>query len=209
MTFSKSVREQALIESARHCCVCHRYKGVKIEVHHIVPLDSGGDDSPDNAIALCFDCHADAGHYNPKHPRGSKFSPDELLEARETWHRTVRSQGLSGPEAESQLHSDQVNDAEAVLLKALEIGYNANNQPNIATSKRLLGRLSLHRQDWESAEKYYRESLAIDERLGHRVKLARSYRGPGEALSGAGQTAKGEEMLSKANEILEQVGIES
>lgn len=39
MSFSTEVKERALVASARHCSVCHRYKGIKTEVHHIVPRD--------------------------------------------------------------------------------------------------------------------------------------------------------------------------
>ena len=37
----------------------------------------------DNAIPLCFDCHADVGHYNTKHPRGRKYSILELKARRD------------------------------------------------------------------------------------------------------------------------------
>lgn len=43
-----------------------------------MPSASGGSDEIENAIALCYKCHADAGHYNPKHPRGTRFKPSEL-----------------------------------------------------------------------------------------------------------------------------------
>ena len=89
MPFSKEVKISTMVKSARHCCVCHRYKGLKVEVHHIVPVAQGGSDDEDNAIALCFDCHADAGHYNPKHPRGTKFSPKELNLAKKYWLEAV------------------------------------------------------------------------------------------------------------------------
>ncbi len=59
-------------------------------MHHIIQEADGGSNDLDNAIALCFDCHADAGHYNPKHPRGTKFSPSELRRHRDNWHHTVR-----------------------------------------------------------------------------------------------------------------------
>nr|VFK42254.1 MAG: hypothetical protein BECKSD772F_GA0070984_111810 [Candidatus Kentron sp. SD]VFK48163.1 MAG: hypothetical protein BECKSD772E_GA0070983_11157 [Candidatus Kentron sp. SD]VFK77679.1 MAG: hypothetical protein BECKSD772D_GA0070982_10018 [Candidatus Kentron sp. SD] len=35
MGFSREIKERILVNTARHCCVCHRYKGVKVEVHHI------------------------------------------------------------------------------------------------------------------------------------------------------------------------------
>ncbi len=104
MSFSRDIREQALVAAARHCCVCHRYKGVKIEVHHILPKAAGGDDSLANAISLCFDCHADAGHYNPNHPRGTSFSKDELRAARDRWHTLVVQNKTSPPPQEDALY---------------------------------------------------------------------------------------------------------
>lgn len=104
MAFSTETRLQALVAAARHCCVCRRYKGVKVEVHHIVPLSKGGTDSPDNAIALCFDCHADAGHYNPRHPRGTKFSPEELRIARDLWHMAVDMNRIEEPIEKDRLY---------------------------------------------------------------------------------------------------------
>lgn len=82
MTFPSEVKLQALAKSGRRCCLCLRFKGVKIEVHHIVPESVSHDNSLDNAITLCFDCHADAGHYNPKHPKGNKLTPAELQKHR-------------------------------------------------------------------------------------------------------------------------------
>ena len=89
MGFSTKIKEDILVASARHCCVCHRYKGVKIEIHHIKPKEQGGLDSFDNAIALCFDCHSDAGHYFAKHPKGTKVSPSELIKHKKTWFENV------------------------------------------------------------------------------------------------------------------------
>ena len=97
MPFAPDIRVEALIRAARHCCVCHRYKGVKVEVHHIIQEADGGPNTLDNAIALCADCHTDAGHYNPKHPRGTKYSPAELRLARDRWHEAVRRGPLPDP----------------------------------------------------------------------------------------------------------------
>lgn len=104
MPFPPDVRREALVRAARHCCVCHRYKGVKVEVHHIQPEADGGPNTLDNAIVLCFDCHADAGHYNPRQPRGTKFSPEELRAAREKWFRIVKEGSLASPEPADVLY---------------------------------------------------------------------------------------------------------
>jgi HNH endonuclease len=97
MPFSRDVREQAMVAAARHCCVCHRYGGIKVEVHHIIPEAQGGGNDLGNAIVLCFDCHADAGHYNATHPRGNKFSASELERSRDEWYRIVQEGSLSAP----------------------------------------------------------------------------------------------------------------
>jgi hypothetical protein len=85
VAFSNAVREEALFASKRVCCVCRAHFGRSVEVHHIQAQSDGGSDELDNAIVLCFDCHTEAGHYNPKHPRGSKYSPTELRRLRDEW----------------------------------------------------------------------------------------------------------------------------
>ncbi len=97
MGFSQDIKNKILVLSARHCCVCHRYKGVKVEIHHIKPQADGGEDTLENAIALCFDCHADAGHYNPKHPKGLKLSQGELKLQKENWFKIVNENNISTP----------------------------------------------------------------------------------------------------------------
>lgn len=108
MGFSVETKRRALIASARHCCVCHRYKGVRVEVHHIIPQSKGGTDEFDNAIVLCFDCHCDAGHYNPHHPRGTKFSKDELLAARDEWYQDVKRNQIESTQTEEILYCQYV-----------------------------------------------------------------------------------------------------
>lgn len=88
------------VKCARHCCVCHKSTGLNIEIHHIKPQKDGGDDSFDNAIALCFDCHSDAGHYFAGHPKGSKLSPEELIKHRKYWFEIVETHNIRPPSEE-------------------------------------------------------------------------------------------------------------
>jgi len=60
-----------------------------MELHHIVPKYENGTDTFDNCIPLCFDCHADVGSYNPKHPKGRKFTSTELKGHRDNWYAKV------------------------------------------------------------------------------------------------------------------------
>ncbi len=105
MGFSREVRQEALVLSARHCCSCHRYKGLNVQVHHIVQEADGGANTPDNAICLCFDCHSFAGHYNPRHPMGTKYSPEELKRARDEWYDIVKNHNIQVPvDATAEIH---------------------------------------------------------------------------------------------------------
>ncbi|HDH17163.1 MAG TPA: HNH endonuclease [Gammaproteobacteria bacterium] len=89
MPFSPKTKEDALVACGRHCCICHKFCGIKIEVHHVIPEVDDGDNSFDNAIPLCFDCHADMKSYDHKHPKGSKYSVKELKQHRDNWYRKV------------------------------------------------------------------------------------------------------------------------
>jgi hypothetical protein len=94
MGFPPKVKQKALRLSARHCSTCHRYKGIKMEVHHLVQEADGGPNTFENAIPLCFDCHSDAGHFNNRHPKGSKFSIAELTAARDNWYEFVSTNSM-------------------------------------------------------------------------------------------------------------------
>jgi hypothetical protein len=86
MPFSNSIREEALVKAQRHCCVCHEFAGRSINVHHIKQEAEGGPNTLENAIVLCLRCHAEAGHFNPNHPLGTKYSPSELIRHRDGWY---------------------------------------------------------------------------------------------------------------------------
>ncbi len=76
---------ELLAKCKRRCCICYRFCGFKMEIHHIVQPDDGGDNSIENAIPVCFECHAEIASYNPKHPRGRKFTSEELRLHKENW----------------------------------------------------------------------------------------------------------------------------
>ncbi|WP_104421880.1 HNH endonuclease [Neolewinella xylanilytica] len=59
MGWPTSVRENVLVKAGRHCCLCHKFCGLKIELHHIKLKSQGGEETEENCIPLCFDCHAD------------------------------------------------------------------------------------------------------------------------------------------------------
>lgn len=87
MGFPQEVAEKALVACSRCCCICHRFCGTKIELHHIKQKSYGGLDTFENCIPLCFDCHADMGKADPKHPKGKRYTEDELIAHRDSWYQ--------------------------------------------------------------------------------------------------------------------------
>jgi hypothetical protein len=99
MPFPANIKEDALVACGRHCSICHRFCGTKIEVHHIKLEGEGGENTFGNAIPLCFDCHADMRSYDAKHPKGTKYSEAELMRHRDNWYKKVQgASGLARPE---------------------------------------------------------------------------------------------------------------
>ena len=86
----QKIKERVLVACGRRCCVCHKFCGRNIELHHIQMESSGGKSSFENCIPLCFDCHSEAGHYNNNHPKGIRYSPTELQLHRDRWYRAVQ-----------------------------------------------------------------------------------------------------------------------
>jgi hypothetical protein len=89
--FPEADVRKLLVECHRRCCVCHKFCGVKIELDHIQPRGQGGADTIDNAIAVCFECHAEIHLYNPQHPKGRRFTPEELRHHRDQWLEICRT----------------------------------------------------------------------------------------------------------------------
>ena len=102
MSFSSEIKEKAFVACGRFCSICHKFCGLKIEVHHIVEVGNEGDDSFDNAIPLCFDCHADMRSYDSAHPKGNKYTRSELKTHRDLWYKKVRDGAGLAPESASR-----------------------------------------------------------------------------------------------------------
>lgn len=113
----KQIKDKALVACARHCCVCHKFCGINIELHHIKPVSEGGETDFDNCIPLCFDCHADAGHYNPKHPKGTKYSPSELRMHRDRWFSAMSQLSLRKKEESEISHAKEAYEGQVINLK--------------------------------------------------------------------------------------------
>jgi hypothetical protein len=78
--FSKQIKLNCLLWSDRHCCICGEECRLDIQIAHI---NENGKKDQDNAIPVCYKCHADMGRYNDKHPLGNKYRFEELKKRRE------------------------------------------------------------------------------------------------------------------------------
>jgi hypothetical protein len=106
-----------LAECHRRCCICHRFCGIRIETHHIIPENEGGNNNISNAIPVCFDCHAEVQLYNNKHPRGRKYTANELREHKKRWLKLCKS---------SQFLKEDIKNANKTLFSGIinELEYN-------------------------------------------------------------------------------------
>jgi len=116
MSFSDTVKQDALIACGRFCSICHKFCGIKMELHHIKPTVNKGDDTFDNCIPLCLDCHADMSSYDFKHPKGTKYSEQELKRHRNNWYTKVKdSPGISSSNEYTMLDRATFSRLKALL----------------------------------------------------------------------------------------------
>jgi HNH endonuclease len=85
--FTPEASVRLLVDSKRHCCLCWRWCGQRVQLHHIVPDANGGPGDYENGIPVCLDCHAEI---ESRSNMGRKFTPEELREHRDRWFATVR-----------------------------------------------------------------------------------------------------------------------
>jgi len=112
MPFAQAVKIEALVATGRCCCICHKFCGIKIECHHIVQEANGGPSTIENCIPFCFDCHADMLSYDPNHPKGTKYRPEELK-----LHRDNRFAKVSG--ASPSCYTEEQRKADKLLFERL------------------------------------------------------------------------------------------
>lgn len=117
MPFNEKVKREAFIACGRCCCICHKFCGNNMEVHHIRPQAEGGEDTFENAIPLCFDCHAEVGQYNPNHPKGNRFTQEELRGHRDNWYRQVKQGTVNAEWKLPRITLEQENHKDITLVR--------------------------------------------------------------------------------------------
>lgn len=76
MAFAKVDVDDLLVNTGRMCAICNRPHGV--QVHHIIPLHSGGNDEKENMIPLCPNCHDEVHTKNAPGRTTRAYSENEL-----------------------------------------------------------------------------------------------------------------------------------
>lgn len=143
MAFSEETRIKVLVSCGRRCCICHKFCGNNMEIHHIKAKADGGSDDFENAIPLCFDCHAEVRQYDSKHPKGIKFTEKELIIHRDNWYKKMQHYVPEEEETKKQeenlfLHRASVgNDITQYLHGAYGISH--NEQPETLEQAKLFG----------------------------------------------------------------------
>lgn len=128
MSFPEKIKIDVLLKCKRYCCYCEKYKGRDIEVHHIIQKANGGDDTFDNAIPLCYDCHSEIGSYNPNHPKGNRFRADELKKIRDDFFIKIASVSrkvISLSENDEKLLDKLKNDYTPIIEYAIRTDFSS------------------------------------------------------------------------------------
>ena len=117
MSFPPDVKVRALVACRRNCVLCGRFCGIKIELHHIKQHADGGEDTFENCIPLCFDCHSEVRMYNPKHPKGNRYTEAELIQRRDLFYQEINSGKTPCISENAAVHFDSLEKILKCLFK--------------------------------------------------------------------------------------------
>jgi HNH endonuclease len=92
-----------------------------METDHINPKAEDGKDEIDNAIPVCFECHAEIHAYNDNHPRGRKFTSEEIKGHKKQWLEICKT----SPEAFAEASKYEVGPITS-LIDELDFNYHAS-----------------------------------------------------------------------------------
>ncbi|MBN2287248.1 MAG: HNH endonuclease [Tissierellales bacterium] len=98
-----------------------------METDHIVPTSEEGTDDIENAIPVCFECHAEIHSYNNDHPRGRKFTSEELKQHKQQWLDACKEQ----PEILLKVFRQSDVGPLQALLDELEFNMSVSNKKDI------------------------------------------------------------------------------
>lgn len=74
-----------LVESRDTCNIC--WKNREVQIHHIIPVELGGDNADENLIVVCLNCHSEV---HTKRELARNLKPQTLRLYKETWLDLLR-----------------------------------------------------------------------------------------------------------------------
>ena len=113
---------------------------------------------------------------------------------------------MMGIKAQSWLNKGHSDSAISILLKARTIAIVACDTLAQANSSFKLGEILIDREDYNSAEKYIKETILLFELNKNEYKLAAAYNLFGTLLIARGDNMKAQEYLMKATAIFKRLG---
>jgi len=96
MAIPTKIADEILVRSARHCCICRKFRPLHLQIHHIIEQSEGGTDDIDNLIPICTYCHSDV---HTKTQLTRRFTSDELSMHRESVFELVNKGRLPSPDS--------------------------------------------------------------------------------------------------------------
>jgi len=92
MAFQEKLKLELKKKAHFSCCLCHE---IGVEIHHIIPQATGGEDRENNAAPLCPSCHETYGANQEK----QKF----IREARDFWYELCAKRYATDPDRLDQI----------------------------------------------------------------------------------------------------------
>ena len=129
LPFNKTEVEKLLVACHRRCSICHRFCGAKMELDHIIPKAEKGSNRIENAIPVCLECHAEIHMYNNKHPRGRKYSPNELRLHKLQWIQLCKNH------PKMLVDNPRIDHSEPLLALISELEFNKEVANKISSNE--------------------------------------------------------------------------
>ncbi len=104
----KKIEAKLLVESRNVCNLCWKKKD--IQIHHIKPVENGGDNSEDNLILLCLNCHSTV---HTKKNIARNLNEETLRLYKETWTELVRKYTYSNDIVKEQ---SNISTIEGIII---------------------------------------------------------------------------------------------
>lgn len=101
--------DRMMIKCGRRCCICRRFRPIRLQVHHIIEQSDGGTHDEDNLIVTCQTCHTDVHSHVPFMRR---FTVTELKGHRDALVKLVE---------EGKLPENDTDDTDEVIARVVRV----------------------------------------------------------------------------------------